>query len=296
MQLAALLGFHTWLPQVGCPTPAVMVSHGVGVVLVQMSCYPLVFLPCDCAATLSAASPSGFCTLDGWVSMSDSSLLVYSWGGVGGVWLRPLPHGLRRALFFLLQVPLVFSGHRGSVLLLPWWRRLGFSNSLLFLGFSCSACLLGVVGVLHPVSGCSSWGVVCLVCRWGHPAAFSLTLEWVCFWPKVSHVFVGCEGGLGCPSWFIILFLCLLVLHLFWGWGVLVTGWWPLLQLLVLDSLDARLHLPDALASDSAPISGRWMVQAHALAWALPWVLPSRFQCWLLACGGWGLSLVVLPP
>ena len=81
-------------------------------------------------------------------------------------------------------------------------------------------CLLaGVVGVLHPVSGCSSWGVVCLVCRWGHPAAFSLTLDWVCFWPKVSRVFVGCEGGLGCPSWFFILFLCLLVLHLFWGWG-----------------------------------------------------------------------------
>ena len=32
--------------------------------------------------------------------------------------------------------------------------------------------LAGVVEVLHPVSGCSSWGVVCLVCRWGHPAAF----------------------------------------------------------------------------------------------------------------------------
>ena len=27
---------------------------------------------------------------------------------------------------------------------------------------------------LHPVSGCSSCGVVCLVCRWGSPAAFSL--------------------------------------------------------------------------------------------------------------------------
>ena len=45
MQLAALLGFHTWLTQVGCPTPVVTVSRGVGVVLVQMSCYPLVFLP-----------------------------------------------------------------------------------------------------------------------------------------------------------------------------------------------------------------------------------------------------------
>ena len=65
MQLAALLGFHTWLTQVGCPTPAVMVSRGVGVVLVQMSCYPLVFLSCACAASPSAASPSGFCTLNG---------------------------------------------------------------------------------------------------------------------------------------------------------------------------------------------------------------------------------------
>ena len=64
----------------------------------------------------------------------------------------------------------------------------------------------------------------------------------------MSRVFVGCEGGLGCPSWFVILFLCLLVLHLFWGWGGLVTGLWPLLQLLVLDSSDARLHRPDALA------------------------------------------------
>ena len=116
MQLAALLRFHSWLTQVGCPTPAVMVSHGVGVVLVQMSYYPLVFLLCDCAASPSAASPSGFCTLDGCVSLSDSSLLVYSWGWVGGVLLRPLPQGLQRTLFSLLQVPLGFSGHRGSVL------------------------------------------------------------------------------------------------------------------------------------------------------------------------------------
>ena len=58
-----------------------------------------------------------------------------------------------------------------------------------------------------------------------------------------------------------------------------------LLRLLVLDSFDARLHLPNALASASTRISGRWMVQAPAFSWALPWVLPSRFPCWLLACG-----------
>ena len=53
-----------------------------------------------------------------------------------------------------------FSGHRVSVLLLPWCRRLGISPSLLFLCFSCSGWLAGVRWVLHPVSGCSSWGGV----------------------------------------------------------------------------------------------------------------------------------------
>ena len=50
----------------------------------------------------------------------------------------------------------------------PAAGTLGFSGLLLL-------CLLaGVVGALLPVSGCSSCGVVCLVCRWGSPAAFSL--------------------------------------------------------------------------------------------------------------------------
>ena len=56
----------------------------------------------------------------------DSSLLVYSWGWVGGIFAAPLgflpgalPQGLQRALLSLLQVPLGFSGHRVSVLL-PW--------------------------------------------------------------------------------------------------------------------------------------------------------------------------------
>ena len=94
---------------------------------------------------------------------------------------------------------------------------------------------------LHPVSGCSSCGVVCLVCRWGSPAAFSFLRVGVLL-AKVSPEFVGCEGGLGCPSWFIILFLCLLVLHLFlelgcfwshvggpscdsWFWSLLMPGY-----------------------------------------------------------------------
>ena len=35
------------------------------------------------------------------------------------------------------------------------------------------------------------------------PCCPSLTLGWVCFWPVVSQAFVGCEGGLGCPSRFV---------------------------------------------------------------------------------------------
>ena len=163
---------------------------------------------------------------------------------------------------------------------------MGWASALLFFFWASPA----------PLACWGSWGFAPCVrvlqlwcCLLGlqvrSPCCFSLTLEWVCFWPKVSQVFVGCEGGLGCPSWFVILFLCLLVLHLFWGWGGLVTGWWPLLRLLVLDSSDARLHRPDVLVSDcyATPISGRWMVQAPALSWAFPWVLPSHFQCWLLA-------------
>ena len=48
------------------------------------------FLPCASAAPHSAASPSGFYALDGCVSMSDSSLLVYSWGWAGGIFAAPL--------------------------------------------------------------------------------------------------------------------------------------------------------------------------------------------------------------
>ena len=155
MQLAALLRFHYWLTQVGCPTPAVMVLHGVGVVLVQMSCYPLVFLLCDCAASPSAASPSGFCTLDGCVSLSDSSLLVYSWGWVGGVLLRPLPQGLQRTLFPAAGSLRVFGspGVCTSASLVTWVGLQPFPS---FSGLLLLRLLAGVVGVLHPVSGCSS--------------------------------------------------------------------------------------------------------------------------------------------
>ena len=174
--------------------------------------------------------------------MSVSSLLVYSSGWVGGVLLRPLPQGLQRTLFSLLLVPLGFSG-------------------LLLLRL-----LAGVVGLCTlcqgaPVAVLSTWFAG------GVPLLPFPYLRVGVLLAKVSPEFVGCEGGLGCPSWFIILFLCLLVLHIFLelGW-FLVTRWWPLLRLLVLVSSDARLHLPDALASASTPISGCWMVQAPAFS------------------------------
>ena len=77
----------------------------------------------------------------------------------------------------------------------------------------------------------------------------SLTLGWVSFWPTASQAFVGCEGGLGCPSWFVILFLCRLSFT-FSGVGVAwsqVCG--PSCDSWVLDSSDARLRRPNTLAS-----------------------------------------------
>ena len=65
------------------------------------------------------------------------------------------------------------------------------------------------------------------------PCLLSLSLGWVSFWPAVSTASVSCEVcSLGCPSWFVLLFLSLFVLHLLLGWGGLVTGLWPYLQLL----------------------------------------------------------------
>ena len=159
----------------------------------------------------------------------------------------------------------------------PAAGTLGFSGLLLL------RLLAGVVGALHPVSGCP----VAVLSAWfagGVPLLPFPYLRVGVLLAKVSPEFVGYEGNLGCPLWFVILFLCLLVHHLFLelGWFS-VTRWWLLLRLLVLVSSDARLHLPDALASSSTPISGSWMVQAPAFSWALPWVLPSRFPCWLLA-------------
>ena len=59
----------------------------------------------------------------------------------------------------------------------------------------------------------------------------------------MSATSVSCEVcSLGCPSWFVLLFMSLFVLHLLLGWGGLVTGLWPHLQLLCV-GLFCRLRL-----------------------------------------------------
>ena len=157
------------------------------------------------------------------------------------------------------------------------------AGTLGFLGFSCSACLLGWLGLYTlcqgvPVAVLSAWFAG------GVPLLPFPYLRVGVLLAKVSPEFVGYEGGFGCPSWFFILFRCLLVHLLFLelGW-FLVTRWWLLLRLLVLVSSDAWSHVPDAFASSSTPISGCWMVLAPVFSCALPWVRPSRFPCWLLA-------------
>ena len=124
------------------------------------------------------------------------------------------------------------------------------------------------------------------------PCCPSLTLGWVCFWPTVSQAFGGCEGGLGCPSWFVILFLCLLSFTFsgrtlsfcrrgFLPWAFVriwvcrprpCLGSYLLLVVLPFPCPGFRL----------ATLAVGW--SRHLLfSWALPWVLPSRFQCWPLA-------------
>ena len=189
--------------------------------------------------------------------MSVSSLLVYS-----SVWLEG------SCCDFFLSACALFS------LLLVHWD---------FLGFSCSACLLGWLGLYTlcqgvPVAVLSAWFAG------GVPLLPFPYLRVGVLLAKVSPEFVGYEGGFGCPLWFFILFRCLLVHLLFLelGW-FLVTRWWLLMRLLVLVSSDARSHIPDAFASSSTPISGCWMVLAPVFSCALSWfvLLASRVGCWL---------------
>ena len=148
MQLAALLGFPCWLTQVDCSTPAVMVSLGVGeFVLSQLYCSPLVFFFVPAQLPLPQLPLRGSAPLQGGLACLSPVCWSTLWCGWWGL----------AATFSSVPVHCF-----------PCFRYIDFSGLLLL------RLLAGVVVALHPVSGCSSCGVVCLVCRWGSPAAFSL--------------------------------------------------------------------------------------------------------------------------
>ena len=236
------------LTQVGCSTPAVMVSHGVGGCLVTVVLFPPCFIFCAYAASPSAASPSGLCLLpSGLACLSPVcwSTLRCGWRGLAATFssvpVRCFPCCRYMGIFWASPAPLTC------------WGGWGFAPCVMVFWLRC--CLLGLqVGV--PLLPFPYLRVGVLLA-------------------KASPEFVGYEGGFGCPSWFFILFRCLLV-HLRFlelGW-FLVTRWWLLLRLLVLVSSDARSHIPDAFASSSTPIYGSWMVLAPGRVGAAPstWV------------------------
>ena len=103
--------------------------------------------------------------------------------------------------------------------------RLGISPSLLFCASPAPAGLQGFAGFCTLCQGAPVRVVSALWTTVSSPCGLSLTLGWVSFWTVVSPVSVGCEVcNLGCPSWFVHLFMSLFVLHLLLGWGGLVTG------------------------------------------------------------------------
>ena len=128
MQLSALLGFPCWLTKVGCSTPAVVVSHGVGDCLVTVDLFPplvFFFVPAQLPLPLlplrgSAPLPSGLACL----SPVCWSTLTFGWRGLGATFS---------------SVP---------VRCFPCCRYVRIFG-LLLLRFA------GVVGALLPVSGCS---------------------------------------------------------------------------------------------------------------------------------------------
>ena len=232
-------------------------SHGVGGCLVTVGLFPPCFLFCACAASPSAASPSGFCPLSEWVGMSVSSLLVYSSVGWRGL-----------AVTFS-SVP---------VRCFPCCRYIGIFG-LLLLRFA------GVVGALLLSQSISCWDVVCLVCRRGSPCCLSLILEWVYFWLRrlqslwatkaVSAALRGSSSSSG-VCWSI---------SFFWSWG----GFWSLVGGSSCDSCFWSLLLLGHTFLMPSPLP---LLPSLAVGW--PWrlfflalclwfvLLASRVGCWLV--------------
>ena len=174
MQLATLLGFHTSLIPVGWPPPAVEVSRGVGGVLLQRSCSPtLVFYLVPAQLPLPLLLLRGSAPLPG----ASACLTPVCWSTPGVV----LEGSLLCHLVFS-HVPCSSSGPAAcaafldagslgvfrspgvcpSASLVPW---VGFQPFPYFSMFLLLRLLARVAGVMRPVSGCSRYGDVCLVCR-----------------------------------------------------------------------------------------------------------------------------------
>ena len=96
-----------------------------------------------------------------------------------------------------------------SVRCFPWGWFAGLILLRLLAGLCglCTLCQGAPVAVLSP--GFAG----------GVPLLPFLSLRVGVLLAEVSPEFVGCEGSLGCPSWFVILFLCLLILHHFLVFG-----------------------------------------------------------------------------
>ena len=139
------------------------------------------------------------------------------------------------------------------------------------------------------------------------PCLFSLCLH---FWPAVSMAPVRCEiCSLGCPSWLVLLFMSLVILHLLLRWGGLVTGLWPILLLLcvgLLWGLCCAVMSPWPMVAPSPVISrlGFFLWRLFGLglvgggpAWvrAFFWGGTLLPLSWLFSLGG-SYSLVVQAP
>ena len=195
---------------------------------------------------------------------------------------------LRDLQLILQRVPLGIFRSPGVCPSASLVTSVGLSPSLLFCaspapaglqGFAsfCTLCQGAPVGVVS-----APWTTV------SSPCWLSLTLGWVSFWTAVSPVSVGCKVcGLGCPSWFVHLFMSLFVLHLLLGWGGLVTGLWPLLRLLGFGLFWSSVAPSDALTS------GRTL-SLFSRRGFLPWAFVRTWVSRLRSCLGSYLLLEVL--
>ena len=151
MQLAALLGFHSWLTLVGCPTPAVMVSHGFwGCLSTDVLLPPLSFFFVTAQLPLRGSAP-----LPGELACLTPACWSTPRVGLEGSCCVLFLRACSVRCFVCCGFPYGFrvTGGLSSASLVTWVGLQPFPS---FSGLLLLRLLAGVVGVLHPVSGCSS--------------------------------------------------------------------------------------------------------------------------------------------